>query len=76
MKTQKARKTTDLQELSTMQKAMLIFKKYGDDVPIDQLIEELYLFKNIEEGLNDIREGRIFDNDEVFRELLEENEKG
>jgi hypothetical protein len=75
MKTKKAAKQKEFLDLSTKEKALLIFKKYGDDIPIDQLIEELYLYQKIGKGLQDVRAGRVIDHDEVFRELLGEDEE-
>lgn len=54
----------------------MIFRKYGDNISLDQVIEELYLYKKIEEGLSDVRDGRVIDHDELFRELLGDDEKG
>ncbi len=37
-----------------------------DDASLDQLLEEIVYYSKVEEGLKDIREGRVTDLDEVM----------
>jgi hypothetical protein len=72
MKTLKPKKQKEFLELSTKEMALQIFKKHGDDISIDHLIDELYLYEKIAESLKD---PRVIDHEEVFRELLGKDEQ-
>jgi hypothetical protein len=44
-----------------------------EDATIDDAIDRLQLLKAVAEGLRDVEEGRVYDHDEVFNELLNDH---
>jgi predicted transcriptional regulator len=46
-----------------------IINEYPDTVKLDDFIENLIVHEKIEAGLNDIKEGRVTDHDEVKKRI-------
>ncbi len=53
----------------TKDKVKKTIDKLPDNFTVDQLVEELVILNRIDEGLNDIDEGRVFTTDQVKEEL-------
>jgi predicted transcriptional regulator len=43
--------------------------QYPDEVPLEDLIEKLIVIQKIDKGLEDIKEGRTYTNDEAKQKL-------
>jgi predicted transcriptional regulator len=52
----------------TKNKAIEAVKKMPENFDIDQLIEQLIFIENVEEGLDDIPNGRLLSHEEVIRQ--------
>jgi ABC-type methionine transport system ATPase subunit len=61
--------------LTTKEQILELVKRLNDDATIDQAIYKLELLKNIQLGLDQIEKGQVFDHDEVFEELLRDDEE-
>lgn len=48
------------------QEVLNLINSLPDDVSLDEVLYRLYLMSNINEGIADIQEGRIFTQDEVI----------
>ena len=53
----------------TKEKVKKTIDRLPDNFTVDQVIEELVVLNKIEEGLNDIEQGRVFTTDQVKKEL-------
>jgi len=53
----------------TKEKVRKTIDRLPENFTVDQVVEELILLNKIEEGLNDIEQGRVFTTDQVKKEL-------
>jgi len=53
----------------TKEKVRKTIDRLPDNFTVDQVVEELILLNKIEEGLNDIEQGRVFTTNQVKKEL-------
>ena len=53
----------------TKEKVKKTIDRLPDNFTVDQVIEELVVLNKIEEGLNDIEQGKVFTTDQVKKEL-------
>jgi predicted transcriptional regulator len=61
--------------VTTKEQILELVKRLDDNATIDQAIYKLELLKNIQLGLDQIEKGQVFDHDEVFEELLRDDEE-
>jgi predicted transcriptional regulator len=62
-------------DLTTKEKIVDVVQRMPEDATIDDAIYRLHLLKAVAEGLRDIEEGRLHDHDQVFNELLKDDEQ-
>jgi predicted transcriptional regulator len=60
-------------ELTTKAKMVDVIQRMPETATIEDAIYRLNVLKAVAEGLQDIEEGRIYDHDEVFDELLKDD---
>ncbi len=60
--------------MTEKEKVLALFERMPDDIPMYLVRYRLDLLKAVEEGLEDIRQGRWVDHDELFDELLKDDE--
>ena len=48
------------------QEVLNLINNLPDDVSFDEVLYQLYLMSNVNEGISDIQDGRIFTQDEVI----------
>jgi predicted transcriptional regulator len=60
-------------ELTTKRKMLDVIQRMPKDATIDDAIERLSLLKAVAAGLREIEEGKVYDHDEVFDELLSDD---
>ncbi len=53
----------------TKEKVRKTIDRLPENFTVDQVVEELILLNKIEEGLNDIEQGRVFTTNQVKKEL-------
>ena len=53
----------------TKEKIHIAIDRLPDNLTIDQLIDEMILLDKIEQGINDVDDGRVFTTDEVKDKL-------
>jgi predicted transcriptional regulator len=61
---------TTSRQLTTKQKMVDVIQRMPEDATIDDAIARLNLLKAVAEGLRDVEEGRVYDHEKVFDELL------
>jgi len=61
--------------MTTKEQVLELVQKLHDNASIDQVIYKLELLRNIQIGLEQIEKGEFFDHDEVFEELLKNDEE-
>src|SRR5262245_50376762 len=61
--------------MTMKQRILASLKRLDEDATIDQAIDRLVLLKKIEIGLQQMREGRFIDHDELFDRLMKDDEK-
>jgi hypothetical protein len=66
-------KMTTSRELLTKEKILDVIQRMPDDATVDDAISRLKLLKGVAKGLRDVEEGRIYDDDDVFDELLNDH---
>jgi hypothetical protein len=66
---------TTSRELRTKQKMLDVIERMPDDGTIDDAIYRLNLLKAVAEGLEAAEQGRVYDHEEVFDELLRDDAK-
>lgn len=60
--------------MTAKEKVLALLERMPDDMSMAQLRYRLDVLRAIEEGLEDIRLGRVVDHDELFDELLKDDE--
>jgi hypothetical protein len=63
-------------ELTTKARMLDAIGRLPDDATIDDAIYRLRVIKAVAEGVKDIEDGRVYEHDEVFDELLRHDAKG
>ena len=53
----------------TKEKVRKTIDRLPENFTVDQVVEELVVLNKIEEGLNDVEQGRVFTTDQVKKEL-------
>jgi len=53
----------------TKEKVRKTIDRLPEKFTVDQVVEELVVLNKIEEGLNDVEQGRVFTTDQVKKEL-------
>ena len=53
----------------TKEKVRKTIDRLPENFTVDQIVEKLVVLNKIEEGLNDVEQGRVFTTDEVKKEL-------
>jgi hypothetical protein len=61
--------------MTTKEQVLELVQKLEDNASIDRVIYELELLKNVRIGLEQIERGEFFEHDEVFEELLKDDEE-
>jgi predicted transcriptional regulator len=56
--------------MTSKQQILEVIERLPDDVPVDQVIEELYLLHKIQIGLEQVQAGRVVPPEEVKQRLL------
>ncbi len=62
--------------MTTKQKILRMVERLPEDVTYDRVIYHLDVMKSIEIGLEQIEKGQCLDHDELFEELLRDDEEG
>ena len=52
------------------EEVLSLINSLPDDVSFDEVLYQLYLMSNVNEGISDIQDGRIFTQDEVIGMLM------
>jgi predicted transcriptional regulator len=53
----------------TKEKVRKTIDRLPENFTVDQIVEKLVVLNKIEEGLNDVEQGRVFTTDQVKKEL-------
>lgn len=53
----------------TKEKVIKTIDRLPENFTVDQIVEKLVVLNKIEEGLNDVEQGRVFSTDQVKKEL-------
>ena len=64
---------TTSRELRSKHKMIDVIRRMPEDGTIDDAIYRLNLLKAVAQGLEAVEEGRVYDHDEVFDELLKDD---
>lgn len=54
---------------SAKQEALHTIERLPDDVPLDEIIYQLYVLSKVQQGLTDVDAGRTISTDELAREI-------
>jgi hypothetical protein len=54
---------------SAKQEAIRVIERLPDDVPLDQIVYQLYLLSKVQQGVRDVDVGRTVSSEDLAREI-------